>query len=357
VRTKWSRPDMGSVFLAFAACCTSVSAAQCKNVSFEGKSITMIIGSSAGGGTDATGRLIATYLGKYLPGSPRIVVQNMPGANGIVSVNYIVHQTRPDGLTVLMGSESDIDPMIYRGSPNVRYDPRQMEVIGGASRGGSVIFIRAAAEQRLFNKSLPPILIGNVDQLPREAIQPAVWAIQYLGWNAKWVTGYPGTNDLMLALDRGEIDMTCTGNLFQIKDRLSSGELKLVNQTGTLQNGVSVSNPVFGKAPLFTDQLKGQIKQPVADEAFKFWETLNSADKWFALAPGTPEDILAAYRDAYQKMSEDKSFMSSSMKISDGFYSISGLEFAKMIDTLANTPDAALEYFRDLMRKQGLPAQ
>src|SRR5215470_11827278 len=81
---------------------TSEAAAQ-GPVTFKGKTITMLIGSEPGGGTDASGRLIARFLAKYLPGEPNIGVQNMPGASGIVSVNHFVYRTKPDGMTVLMG--------------------------------------------------------------------------------------------------------------------------------------------------------------------------------------------------------------------------------------------------------------
>src|SRR4051812_12510069 len=73
-------------------------------ISFKGKTVTMIVGSEPGGGTDASGRAIAPYLRKYLPDEPNVVVQNMPGASGITALNYFVNRTQPDGLTVIMGS-------------------------------------------------------------------------------------------------------------------------------------------------------------------------------------------------------------------------------------------------------------
>src|SRR4030088_1057554 len=84
-----------------------VRAAAAQHVpSFKGKTITMVVGSDAGGGSDAAGRLIALYLRKYLPGEPAIVVQNMSGGSGIAAMNYFVRRTQPDGLTVLMSAIS-----------------------------------------------------------------------------------------------------------------------------------------------------------------------------------------------------------------------------------------------------------
>jgi hypothetical protein len=342
---------LGIIFTltTFASC-----AVQAEDVSFKGKRITMIIGSEAGGGTDATGRLIANYLGKYLPGHPSIVVQNMPGAGGVSSVNYLFHQVTPDGLTILMGSESGVDPMVYRTIPNVQYNPKDLEIIGGANRGGTVIFISSNAQDRLFDKTKPPIIIGNVDQMPREAMQPALWGVQYRGWNAKCVTGYEGTNQLMLAFDRGEVDMTSTGNLFQIQERSNAGTLHILNQTGTLRGGRNVMNPQFGPAPLFPDQMAGKIILPDAKAAFAYWEALNSADKWISLPPGAPADIFAAYRRAYDEMSKDKVFLAQGNKISVGFAPISGGDFFGLIKTLAGTPPGALQYMKELMIRQGI---
>src|SRR3954453_7713296 len=100
-------------------------------VSFQGKQILMVIGYAAGGGTDTAGRLIAANLGKHLPGNPTIVVQNVPGGDGMVALNYIVQQTKPDGLTITMGSGTQIDPLHSR-KPQAKYDPKDFNFIGGA---------------------------------------------------------------------------------------------------------------------------------------------------------------------------------------------------------------------------------
>src|ERR1700754_4486339 len=100
-----SRFRSGSAVLVLAAAVVAiaVSTPAVAEFSLKGKSVTMLIRSEPGGGTDASGRLIARYLGKYLPGEPNMVVQNMPGAGGMTSLNHIVLKTQPDGLMVGMG--------------------------------------------------------------------------------------------------------------------------------------------------------------------------------------------------------------------------------------------------------------
>jgi hypothetical protein len=321
--------------------------------SFKGKTITMLIGSEPGGGTDAAGRLIALYLRKYLPGEPNVVVQNMPGASGITALNYFVHRTLPDGLTVVMGSISTVDPVVFRNA-NSQYDPRSFRFAGGIGRGGSVIFLNKAAEPRLYDKSAKPVMIGSVQAMPRPAIQPVLWCIEYLGWNGAWVSGYRGTSETMFALDRSEIDMTSTGNIFQIQDRLNSGQLKILTQTGALQGGRIVGRADFGDAPLFPEMMKGKINDPTAQKAFDMWTALNTGDKWLALAPGTPDGILAAYRDAFAKLGAEPEFLEQGERISEGFVPMSARDVEIVVGTLADASSEAVDFTKAMMRRQGV---
>jgi len=324
--------------------------------SFHGKSIIMLVGSEPGGGTDASGRVLAPFLSKYLPGEPKVIVQDMPGANGITALNYLFRRTQPDGLTVLMGSITTLDPMAFRLS-GVQYDPQSLGFVGGIGRGGSVIFVRRSAEPRLHDKSAPPVLIGSALAIPRVAMQPALWCITYLGWNASWVTGYRGTNEIMLAFDRGEVDMTSTANIFDIKDRLDSGELTIVNQTGSIENGKIVGRPEFGDAPLFPVQMQGKITDPIAQKAFEYWKAFDAGDKWLALPPDTPADVLAAYREAFRKLSLDPEFRREGEAISDGFAPMAAPDVSAVVRTLVETPDEAIAYTKRLMREQGIKVQ
>src|SRR5262245_59413578 len=107
-------------------------------VTFRGKTVTMIVGSQAGGGTDATGRLVAPFLGNYLPGNPPVTAENRPDPDDIVALNYFVQQLKPDGLTVAAGDSPQIDPIRYRAAQS-HYDPTRFEFAGGIGRGGSMI--------------------------------------------------------------------------------------------------------------------------------------------------------------------------------------------------------------------------
>src|SRR5215216_7595439 len=142
------------------------------------KALTMIIGYPSGGGVDATGRLFAQFLTKYLPGNPPVIVRNMPGADGRVALNFFVRQVKPDGLTLTTGSSTQLDPMNYRVSTS-QYDPTKFAFVGGLSRGGTFQVISKSADERLTNKSAAPVPVGAVDGT-RSGEQMSSWGMEFL---------------------------------------------------------------------------------------------------------------------------------------------------------------------------------
>ena len=341
------------VFGLAAALMMCAGAAAQAPVSFEGKNVTMIIGYPAGGGTDATGRLIAIHLGKYLPGKPTVVVQNMPGADGVIAMKYFIEQVKPDGMTLTMGSSTQGDPVVYK-QPQANYDPTKFEYIGGIGRGGSTVVINKDAEKRLYDKTQPPVIMGSVGGIPRSGMQTTAWGIDLLGWNAKWVTGYPGTNELFIALERGEIDMTASSNLFQVVKLLETGKVKVLTQTGTMENGKFVSRSEFPDVPAFPTMVEGKIKDPLKERGYKYWFSLVVLDKWLALPPGTPEPIVKVYREAFLKMGKDKEFLELGKKISQDFETQAGPDVGNLIKTLGETPPEAIAYINKMLEGQGL---
>lgn len=329
------------------------TAAVADTVSFGDKQLVMVIGFAAGGGTDLAGRLIANYFSKYLPGTPTIVVRNVPGADGMTAMNYVTQQTGPDGLTIVMGSSSQVDPLNYRKA-NAKYDPTAFPIVGGVGRGGSVLLINKEAERKLYDKAAPPAIMGSNAALPRNAMQMTVWGIEYLGWNARWVVGYPGTVEVISALERGEVDMTATSNALQIQKLLAGGKFKVLTQSGNLEGGKFVARPEFGEAPVFPTQMQGKIRDAEAGKAFAYWTSIMATEKWVGLTPGTPKAIVQTYRETFEKIAADPEFLDHGKKISEDFSPMPGNDVELLIKTLADTPTEALEFTSQLMQKQGL---
>jgi tripartite-type tricarboxylate transporter receptor subunit TctC len=341
--------------LSVLACALSliVTGAGAEPLSFKGRTITMVIGYPPGGGTDISGRLIASLLGNHLPGEPSMIVQNLPGADGLTAMNYFVQQVKPDGLTLTMGSGSEAEPTHYR-TPQARFDPTKFAFIGGAGRGGSALVIDREAERRLHDRNAPAVIMGTTSGAPRSNMAMAAWGREFLGWNLKWVTGYRGTNELFLALERGEVEMTATGNLAPIAKLLATGRFKVLVQTGSRRDSAFSARAEFGDAPLVPQLMTGRIADPVAGEAFDYWLELHSgAEKWLALPPGSPAPMVEAYRDAFQAMVQDPNFIERGKKIADDFTPIGDRDVERWMKALGSTSDAALDFISVMMRRQG----
>jgi tripartite-type tricarboxylate transporter receptor subunit TctC len=343
--------------LALTAAIVSLTAAPlpvlAQPVDFKDKQVTMIVGSAPGGGTDATARLVAIFLGKHLPGQPTIVVKNMPGADGVTALNFVVEQTKPDGMTVVVGAGPQVDPMTYRKA-NARYNPSDLQVVGGIGRGGSILLINQESMKRLNDKSAAPVVMGSNPGMPRNAMQVTLWGIEYLGWNAKWVVGYRGTNDLMLALERGEVDMTASGNRFLLDKLVKGDKFKPLLQTGDIVDGKTVRRPDYSDVPSLAELVGGKVADPIALKAFIYWQSINAMDKWVGLAPGTPKPILETYRKAFDAAMKDREFVEKGKAISEDFEPMKASDVENLIHNLAITPQEALDYNDALMKKQGL---
>jgi tripartite-type tricarboxylate transporter receptor subunit TctC len=345
------------VALSLLACVLAAPAALAQEpLSLHGKSVSMIISSAAGGGTDAYARVALPFFEKYLPGAPSIVARNIPGADGLQGMNYMMQQVAPDGLTFIANANTTADPLNYR-KPQSQFNPADFVVIGGAGRGGEVLLINKDADKRLLDKSAAPVVMGSLGGVPRSGMQMTAWGIEFLGWNAKWVVGYRGTNELTLALERGEIDMTSTGNLFLVQKLVETGKFRVLAQSGTIKDNMLIGRPDFGDAPLFTKMVEGKIDDPLASKAFEYWSAIAVTDKWLALPPKTSKAITDAYRTAYDKTIADPEFTERVKKISDDFVPMRSNEVESLINKLANLPNEATEYMTVVLRKQGLQVQ
>lgn len=321
-------------------------------VDFSGQRITVVIGNEVGGGTDVAGRLLVPFFEKYLPGNPNVLVRNMPGASGIAAVNFVHQQTKRDGLTLMIGANSQLNPLIIAKAKGT-YAPEKFQHVGGLGRGGTVLLVNTEAEKRLFDKRQPPLSYGVI-VATRSAAQTAMWGIEYLGWNVKWIAGYRGSNETTMALERGEVDMTASGNLFLIQRLVGTGRFKILVQQGEPEDGRYVGRPDFGTTPILADLLTGKITDPMAKQAYAYWESVMAVDKWVALSEGTPDDIVAAYRAAFQTMVKDPEFLERGKKISEDLSPMSHVDMTRFVTQMAGVTEDTEKFINNLLRKQGV---
>lgn len=341
--------------LGAVGCATLGGAMAAEEVSFKGKRIESIVVSTAGGGTDTSSRLVGRFLGKHLPGQPDVIYRNMPAGHGTAGINYFAKQVKPNGLTWLGGSSSHVDS-ITLAKEAVEYNPTKFEIFGGVSRGGSLLVLRNEKVKNLTDKSLPPVIVGEIDG-NRSWGQMTMWGADILGWNIKFVVGYPGSGPLNLAARRGEIDMFGTAGLTLLKDLLATGQFTAVAQDGVGADGSSSGRKDFIGVPVFNEMVAGKASG-LQLETFEFWNGSVQMDKWYALPTGTPPEYVAAYRTAWDKLVKDPEFLKSAyLQFGEDFTPMAGAQVAKMIAVSAYPRKEITAHFESLKIKYGLPAQ
>jgi hypothetical protein len=338
-------------FIALATLATPPASAD-EKISFEGKTIKMILPTTVGGSTDLAARVIINSLGKYLPGNPTIVGSYMPGGGqGISALNFVAQQVRPDGLTILLSSNAEADPIVYRSS-QAHFDPTKFEIVGGIGVGDNILIIRTDALPRLLDKSQPPVTMGSIAGPPRSGMRMTVWGTEFLGWNTKWVRGYPNSPDIVLAMERGEVDMTSFPRFFSVNKLTDTTRFKILYLDGLLVPVRPSGRADADNAPLFTEAMEGKIEDPKMRAAYDYWRA-SKLFKWLALPPQTPAAIRDVYRAAFAKAAADPEFKRQAEKTIEGYTVLSPDETIKMLTDLASTSDEAIATTDALLRKQG----
>jgi tripartite-type tricarboxylate transporter receptor subunit TctC len=351
------KQSLATIICGILATTAFVAPAVAADVNFKGKKIDVIMGSAAGGGTDGTTRLIGRYLEKYLPGNPEMLYRNLPGGHGTKALNYFAASVKPDGLTWVGGSSAHIDPNALM-KPAVKYNPTKFHYFGGVSRGGSIVFINSKKLPNLTDKSMQPVIVGEIDG-NRSWAQMIMFGQEALGWNVKFVIGYPGTSHLMLAVRRGEVDMIGTSNLTLLKEMFKTGEFKGVAQMGdsVATGGEVTGRSDFADVPVFDKLVEGKLTG-LAKDSFEFWNLLNMVDKWYALPASTPADIVKAYQTAWDQLTKDPDFIKNAhLQFSEDFLPMKGSYMQTLVEK-TSYPNKELTGFIESMKvKNGLPAE
>lgn len=339
--------------LALTVALALPGAGSAQEVSFSDKRLNAIIGATAGGGTDLTTRLVGRFMEKYLPGNPRVLYRNMPAGNGVTATNYFANEAARDGTYWMGGGNAYIDAQVLRQAI-VKYDPRTFHFIGGVARGGSVVSIRQEKLTNLTDRSRTPVVVGTGDGTGTWE-ELLCWGAEFLGWNIRFVVGYPGTSAMVLALRRGEIDSIGTSNLSMLAGLREQGVFKEFVQIGEIRGGKVVPRGYAPEVPTMNGLLDGKLTG-VARAAFTYWTDSNQLDKWYALPPGTPAPVVAAYRAAFEKIFTDPEFIKAGQnQISPDFGHQTAEEVARLVRDTSYPSVDVTAYTHQLRVRHGLP--
>jgi tripartite-type tricarboxylate transporter receptor subunit TctC len=301
---------------------------------YQGKTLTVIVGYAPGGGVDASARAMTRHLGRFIPGRPNIVVQNMEGAAGIVSVNHLDRRVAADGLTLAVPGRSwYIEAIVKR--PGISFDPTRLTFIGSPGTVSAAAFVHARTGLSSYadlKAAAKPVTFGALGATTPTAMSPALLAAD--GAPVKVVLGYVSTARVLLALEQGEIDGTFTvGNALAARPDLAAKTVALV-QTAPVRPGV----------PLLRDIVRASHR-PIVDLV----QAPDSIGVPLVGPAGMPADVTAILREAFLAMARDKDYQADAERVDLPVgQPIEGSRIAEMIGALAAsaTPPVIAEFNR-----------
>jgi tripartite-type tricarboxylate transporter receptor subunit TctC len=304
-------------------------------VSFAGKQIRLFIGfSPTGFGYDTYGRLLARHLGQYLPGRPSVVPLNKPGAGSLNLANYIYNVAPRDGTEIaIVGRGVAADPMLDGNASNAMFDATKFTWLGSMNNEVSGFYIRqpgpaATLAEILAGRNLKVGATGaGGDQ---QVFAAALNAL--LGTKLKTIGGYPGTNEILLAVERGELDgivgyswgVARSGN----RDLLESGKLKIVMQ---LALGKHKELPTI---PLVTDFVSNPEDKKVLEVIF----SRQSMGRPLVAPPGLDPRVAQALRQALADAMHDPQLIAEGAKMDLELGFVSGAEVQAIVERLYRSP-------------------
>ena len=316
---------------------------------YKGKTFRFIVGFSPGGGYDTYTRLIARYFGKYVPGNPTTLVQNMTGAGSLISANYIARRAKPDGLTGAVFNNSLIVQKSL-GDKKVTVPFEKLEWAGAPSRGEIVCMMMAFTGKTTLKDVLAskePIKMGATRAGSTGFDIPTIMN-ETMGANFKLITGYRGTATIRLALEGREVDGFCSQwESMRVTARSmldAEGGQKLVP---FIIDSHSYQDPETKDLPLFKDEIKTREGLQI----YNSWASQMAFQRMLALPPGTPKDRLAILRQAYEKTLKDPNLLAEAEKAKLVVTYVSGPQVEKLVGEIINMPPHVKESLSFLVRK------
>lgn len=287
---------------------------------FAGKTLTVLVNFSAGGPTDIFARMVARYLDRHIPGNPTVVVENKPGAGGVIGANYLYNAARKDGLTLGIFS-APFSAQVIQGE-GLQYDSAGFRWVGGVSES-QVTYARTSLGINTPRELLSPsqeLIVGGLSADSAKDLRMRTF-FNLLGAKYRYVTGYPGQADVVLAFRRGEInvgDDSLTSWITNVVPLVKEGEATPIAQQGIVQNGRVVRDPRIADIPTYfeiVEQLKGvAAAQTLEYRALTAVIELGSVLRALVYPPGTDPVLVQAMSKAVADTFADPEFQAAAEK-------------------------------------------
>src|SRR5687767_12124561 len=319
---------------------------------YQGKTIKVVVGFTSGGFYDRWSRLLARFVPKYLPGAPEMIVQNMPGAGGLIAANHVYNVAQPDGLTVGMTSYGMyLDQMV--GRKEVQYDVRKFHWIGSPEKSDVLMYMRSDAPFKTIEdirKASTPPKCGSTGTAGTDYILARLIE-ETLGAKIDTVLGYPGGSEIDLAVEKGEVQ--CRGltaaPYFGREPFISWRKRNFVNVL--LYGGVK-RDPRIPDTPtiyeIFDKENTPEESRRVADVILRGGDF----GRPWVMPPATPPEVVKTMRAAYAKAMADSALLEEAKQTKLDVEYVPGEELQKLAEKMMSQPPAVVQRVKTLLGKK-----
>jgi tripartite-type tricarboxylate transporter receptor subunit TctC len=278
---------------------------------YEGKVITYLVGSTAGGGSDLTARLVARHLERHIPGKPRIDVVNKPGAGGMIAMNELYNLRKPDGLSLVPANVSALFATAA-GNDAIKFDLRKFIWIGQAFDDAQTLYVRSDTPYGSFEAIRKANKEGKLPKMGAQSLDHTSNVVvkivgHILGLEFHVIPGYPGTPQILLDIERGALDgrAQSTGSLFATKrEWLQTGYIK------PLLTSRKTRDPRTPDLPSIEE-----LAPPGSKALLNALHAAQNISRAVATGPGVPDDRVAILRDAFAAMTRDELYRKEAEKM------------------------------------------
>ncbi len=315
---------------------------------WRGKTVTIIAPTGPGGGYDGYARMVARHIGKYIPGQPTMVVQNMPGAGGMTAANYVYNVAPQDGTVfALLDRSTPTAPLLYGEDSKARFDPLKLTWLGSLAReaGMGVVSTRAPA-QTIEEARKTELLFGSTGS-QNDAATYARLINELLGTKIKIIPTYKAQPEIFLAIERGKLHgLFVTGYSanarMYVEDQIAKGKMKLMVQM-SLQK-----DPALPDVPGVLDYVtKDQDRQVIELLLSRLW-----LGRPFIAPPELPPERASALRAAFDKLVRDPEFLADAKASGLPVQPIAAQDAEDIIRRFYQYPKPVVERTRSLVRAQ-----
>jgi tripartite-type tricarboxylate transporter receptor subunit TctC len=317
--------------IAFLGAQADTAQAQSVADFYRGKSITMLIGYTSGGGYDLYARVLSRHMGKHIPGNPSMVPQNMPGAGSLRVAGFLYSAAPKDGTTLgIFGRGVAVEPLI--GSSGSQFNARKFTWLGSGSDQVSLCASWHTSAVKTWSDMLTtPFTVGGEGP----GSDPDMFAIMLknlLGVKLKLVSGYPGGPEVNLAVERGEVDARCGWSWSSIK--ITKPEWLAQKKINLLLQMAMKKSPELPDVPLIADQVKTERERLI----IKLMMSRQQMGWPFIAPPDLPADRAQALRKAFDDTMKDPEFRAEAKQRLLDVNPMSGAELDKLVGELYQTP-------------------